>query len=136
VDVAGKEIRTYRDLAAWQRAMDLAECTYRVTEALPPDERFGLVSQMRRAAASVSANIAEGHGRGHRVEFRRYLQIARGSLCEVQTYAELTRRLGWIKGPDLTKLRDLCHEVDAILAGLLRSLGRKPQAGGSGTGAP
>ena len=130
MDVAGKGIRTYRDLVAWQKSVDLAVYTYRATNALPADERFGLVSQMRRAAASVPANIAEGHGRGRRVEFRRYLQIARGSLCEVQTYAELTRRLGWLKGPDLTKLRDLCHEVDAILAGLIRSLGRKPAAGG------
>jgi len=116
------DIRTYRDLVAWQKAMTLAECVYRVTTALPADERFGLVSQMRRSATSVPANIAEGFGRGRKAEFRRFLEIARGSLFELQTHAELARRMGWIKGLALTQMRDLMHELDAVLAGLIRSV--------------
>jgi len=118
-------IRTYRDLAAWQKAMALAEGTDRATETLPEAERFGLVSQMRRSATSVAANVAEGFGRGRKAEFRRFLEVARGSLFELQTHAELARRLGWLKGTALTEIRDLSHEVDAILSGLIRSVKRR-----------
>jgi four helix bundle protein len=75
---APSDIRTYRDLVAWQKGMALAELVYRATAALPPEEKFGLVSQMRRAAVSIPANIAEGFGRAGKVEFRRYLEISRG----------------------------------------------------------
>ena len=119
------DIRTYRDLAAWQKAMAMAEGTYRATETLPEAERFGLVSQMRRSAASVAANVAEGFGRGRKAEFRRFLEVARGSLFELQTHAELARRLGWLKGTLLKEIRDLSHEVDAILSGLIRSVKRR-----------
>ena len=119
------DIRTYRDLAAWKKAMALAQGTYRATETFPESERFGLVSQMRRSATSVAANIAEGFGRGRKAEFRRFLEVARGSLFELQTHAELARRLGWLKGTALTEVRDLSHEVDAILSGLIRSVKRR-----------
>ena len=119
------DIRTYRDLAAWQKAMTLAQGTYRATETFPESERFGLVSQMRRSATSVAANVAEGFGRGRKAEFRRFLEVARGSLFELQTHAELARRLGWLKGTALTEVRDLSHEVDAILSGLIRSVKRR-----------
>jgi len=115
-------IRTYRDLVAWQRAMELAEEVYRATAAFPGDEKFGLVSQMRRAAVSIPSNIAEGFGRKRRAEFKRFLEIARGSLFELQTQAELARRLGWLKGEGRKAIRDLTHELDAVLAGLVRSV--------------
>jgi len=115
-------IRTYRDLVAWQRAMELAEEVYRATAAFPGDEKFGLVSQMRRAAVSIPSNIAEGFGRKRRAEFKRFLEIARGSLFELQTQAELARRLGRLKGEGLKAVRDLTHELDAVLAGLVRSV--------------
>lgn len=79
---AKHDIRTYRDLAAWQKGMQLAETVYRVTVAFPSEEKFGLVSQMRRAAVSIPSNIAEGFGRARNTEFRRFLEIARGSLFE------------------------------------------------------
>lgn len=119
---APSDIRTYRDLVAWQKGMALAELVYRATAALPPEEKFGLVSQMRRAAVSIPANIAEGFGRAGKVEFRRYLEISRGSLFELQTHAELARRLGWLKGQPLSDLRGLARELDAVLMGLLRAV--------------
>jgi four helix bundle protein len=115
-------IRTYRDLIAWQKAMDLATLIYKGTRDFPKDERFGLVSQMRRAAVSIPSNIAEGFGRGRKAEFRRFLEISRGSLFEVQTQAELARRMEWLKGDHLAKTRDATRELDAILAGLIRSV--------------
>jgi len=116
------EIRTYRDLVAWQKAMALAEAVYRVTKDFPDMEKFGMVSQMRRSAVSVPSNIAEGFGRGAKIEFRRFLAITRGSLFELQTQAELARRMGWLKGEELSLLRELTRDTDAILSGLIRSV--------------
>jgi four helix bundle protein len=116
-----KPIRNYRDLIAWQKAMNLAKQAYQATLKFPNEERFGLTSQMRRAAVSVPSNIAEGFGRARKPEFRRFLEIARGSLFEFQTQAKLARRLGLLAGPGLTNLRDAAQELEAILNGLVRS---------------
>ena len=115
-------VRTYRDLIAWQKAMELAEKVYRATDTLPDGEKFGLISHMRRSAVSVPSNIAEGFGRARKVEFVRFLEIAKGSLFELQTQGELARRLGWLQGEPLAMIRDLTRELDAILSGLIRSL--------------
>ena len=115
-------IRTYRDLVAWQEGMELAERVYAATKEFPSEEKFGLVSQMRRAAVSIPSNIAEGFGRDRKAEFKRFLEMARGSLFELQTQAELARRIGWLKGDALGGLRDLAREVDAVIAGLVRSI--------------
>jgi four helix bundle protein len=115
-------VRNYRDLVAWQAAMDLAEQTYRATEAFPKAEQFGLTAQLRRSAVSVPSNIAEGFGRRKPVEFRRFLDIAKGSLFEFQTQAELARRMGWLKGDPLSSLRDLAGRADALVSGLRRSI--------------
>ena len=71
-------IRHYRDLEVWQKAMDLVEQVYRLAKALPPEERYGLTSQIQRAAVSIPANIAEGHGRLHRGDYVHHLSMARG----------------------------------------------------------
>ncbi len=88
------EVKSYQDLTVWQHAMDLASAVYALTKRLPDSEKFGLVSQMQRAAVSVPANIAEGHGSGQGRVFVRYLLISRGSLMELGTYLALIARLG------------------------------------------
>jgi len=118
--MSGRGAGSYRDLIAWQKGMELAEKVYTVTRHFPDEERFGLVAQMRRSAVSIPSNVAEGFGRGQQGEFHRFLGIARGSLFEVQTQAELARRLGWIKGPGLADLRERMRELDAILTALMR----------------
>ncbi|HWH53498.1 MAG TPA: four helix bundle protein [Gemmatimonadaceae bacterium] len=81
--------RSVRDLIVWQKAMAIAEQVYAVTHQFPPDERFGLVAQCRRAAVSIAANIAEGHGRRSTAFFIHFLRIARGSVSELDTELEL-----------------------------------------------
>jgi four helix bundle protein len=114
--------RDFRDLTAWQRAMDLAEAVYVQTAGFPNHETFGLRSQLRRAAVSLPSNIAEGQGRRSRREFRRFLAIACGSLSEIETQLLLAERLKYL-APDLTAhLIDKCAEVGRLLNGLMRSL--------------
>src|SRR6266511_4915364 len=76
---AAQTVRSHRDLVVWQRAIDLVECAYRISRRFPADERFGLTSQLRRAAVSVPSNIAEGHGRTPLAEYLHHLSIAKGS---------------------------------------------------------
>ena len=109
-------LRTYRDLVAWQVAMDLATAVCRAAACLPKEQKFGLAAQLRRSAISVPSNIAEGFGRGRRAEFKRFLEIARGGLFELQTQAEVARRMKWLQGPLLKEVRDLSHRLDALLS--------------------
>lgn len=99
--------------------MELAECCYRTTAMLPPSELYGLVSQMRRSAVSVPANIAEGHGRLHRKDYLRYLSIARGSLSELQTLLVLSSRLHPI---DTTPADALADQTARMLNTLIKHL--------------
>lgn len=117
-------IKTYRDLIAWQKAMALAKQVYHLASGMPEGERFGLTSQMRRAAVSVPSNIAEGYGRGSRTEYARFLRIARGSLMELQTQVLLAEQLTLIKVSD--QCRVLLMETDRVLQGLIRSI-QRPQ---------
>jgi four helix bundle protein len=116
-------VRTFRDLIAWQKSMTLARMIYRATMAMPADERFGLVSQMRRSAVSIPSNIAEGHARQSRADYLKHLRIARGSLAEVDTQYELATSLSMLSH-DQT-LEDLLQETDRVLQGLIRSLENK-----------
>src|SRR5688572_26837166 len=95
-DVRRQEIRSHRDLIVWQRAMDLVTSVYRLTEDFPKSELYGLTSQIRRCAASIPANIAEGQGRRLAGEFLQFLANARGSLLELDTHLEIAVRLGFI----------------------------------------
>jgi four helix bundle protein len=115
-------IRSYRDLIAWQRAMDLVEGVYRVTHSFPKDELYGLTSQLRRAAVSVPSNIAEGQGRGTVGEFIHYLRIAHGSLCETETQILIAQRLSYLNSQQVRALLDLAREVGRLINGLLTSL--------------
>jgi four helix bundle protein len=85
--------QSFRDLPVWQKSMQLTVTVYRITQDFPREEMYGLTSQLRRSAISVPSNIAEGQGRLNSTEFRQFLGIARGSLCELQTQLELARAL-------------------------------------------
>jgi four helix bundle protein len=117
--------RSYKDLVAWQKAMDLVTVTYRATAGFPKDELFGLTSQLRRAAVSIPSNIAEGQGRLSEREFRHFLGQARGSLMEVETQAQIEENLGHLRKEQTTTLMPQCAEVGRILNGLLASVSRQ-----------
>jgi four helix bundle protein len=114
--------KVYRDLRVWDQAMLLAEHVYEATKSFPPDERFGLTAQMRRAAASIPSNIAEGRGRGTDAELTRFCAIAYGSLMELETQAELAHRLGFLPNDSLALIVDDCGEVGRMLNALRSSL--------------
>ena len=116
------QIQNHRDLIVWQKAMDLVVSVYRVSKTFPKEETYGLTSQLRRAAVSVPANIAEGQGRRSKSEFRQFLGNARGSLLELDTHLEVALRLDYLGTQEHSQLRGQIHEVGRILNGLLRSL--------------
>ncbi len=118
------EIRSYRDLIAWQKAMDLCCRVYTASSHFPRDERFGLISRLRRAAVSIPSNIAEGYGRGRLQDYLRFLRMARGSLYELQTQLTLAVQLGFASGDSVGSTADLASEVDRILCGLITAVGR------------
>jgi four helix bundle protein len=113
---------SYEDLIAWQRAMELVDAIYKISSGWPGDERFGLTSQIRRAAVSVPANIAEGQGRNGRREFQQFLGIANGSICELETMTRVATRQGFQRVEDEARLLGLAKEVSRLVNGLIRSL--------------
>ena len=104
-------VRTYRDLIVWQKAMELAKEVYRIAEHLPVAERFGLASQLRRAAVSVPSNIAEGQARHHSAEFRQFLYQALGSLAELDTQLTLAPELGYLAAGETDQALALIEEL-------------------------
>jgi len=114
--------KSYRDLVAWQKAMDLVTAIYRITASFPREEIYGLTSQMRRAAVSVPSNIAEGQGRHGAAEFRHFLRQASGSLTELETQVMIAERLCYISPEAASEILRNAAEVGKILNGLLHSL--------------
>lgn len=113
------EIRSFRDLIAWQKSMGLCEQVYAISKHFPPDERFGLTVQIRRASVSIPSNIAEGYGRRSKQDYLRFLNIALGSLCEVETQLILSVKLGFANSDTVGPCLDLVREVDRVLCGLI-----------------
>ena len=116
------EINSHRDLMVWKRGMELAAETYRLAKLMPRSEEWRLVNQMLRAAASVPANIAEGHGRGTRKDYANFVAIARGSLAETETYLLLAIDVGLLDGEQTQKALSLCLESSKMLNALLNRL--------------
>ena len=118
---------TYRDLVAWQKSRQLVSAIYRSTANWPADERYGLTSQLRRAAVSIPANIAEGQGRLGSAELKHHLSIAHGSLCELETLLIVAADIGLIAGDVQSLLLADADEVGRLLRGFIRSLdGQRP----------
>ena len=118
-------IKSYRDLRVWQHAMALAEVCYRLTRDFPKEELFGLTSQIRRAAASIPANIAEGHGREHTRSFVQYLRIAQGSLKELETHLLLAERVEITSQSAIQPLLEHAVSLGKMIRTLIRSLQQK-----------
>ena len=113
---------SYHDLDVWQKSIELAEMSYRLSARFPREERFGITSQMRRSAASVAANIAEGANRHSLKEYLQFLGIASGSLAETETYLVLAQRLGIVEEEQIRLVQGRSSEVGKMLNGLKRSL--------------
>jgi four helix bundle protein len=109
-------------LKVWQEAMSVAERTYRLTSRFPKDEVYGMTSQIRRAAVSIAANIAEGHGRENSGSFIQFLRISQGSLKELETHLLLAARVGLVTTEEIETVLRQCDELGRMLRGLIRSI--------------
>jgi len=117
-------ITSYRDLEAWRLGMSLAEAVYALTRSFPPEERFGLTSQLRRSAVGIPSHVAEGHQHGTRA-YRHYVVMALGSQAECETQLELARRLALASPEQIAPVVDLAARVGRVLHGLARSLSQR-----------
>jgi len=115
-------VRDFRELKVWEKAHQLTLLVYRATTSLPADEKFGLTSQLRRAAASIPANIAEGCGRTGERELARFLQIAMGSASELEYHLLLARDLSFVDEGSYQQLQEPTIEVKRMLTALIRKL--------------
>ena len=112
----------FRNLIVWQKAMELVKAVYALTRKFPPDERYALTDQLRRAVVSIPSNIAEGNGRSSNADYGHFLSIARGSLYETMTQLQIAVDLGCIPVLDST-LESLISEVGRMLTTMLKKFG-------------
>ncbi|MCC5934892.1 MAG: four helix bundle protein [Balneolales bacterium] len=117
-----KSLKSYQELTVWQKSIDLTLKIYRHTSGFPTEEKFGITSQIRRAATSIPANIAEGQARRTTGEFLQSLGIARGSLAETETYLIISQKLGLISETVCEPLLNDCTEISKMLNGLMKAL--------------
>jgi four helix bundle protein len=123
--VANQVIQTFRDLHAWQAAMDLTMLSYELAKRFPATERFELSSQVRRAAVSIPANVAEGHSSGRDGRYLNHVRIAQGSLGELETEIDIAKRLGFISQREYGEAEELFRRTGQLLHGLARSVQRR-----------
>ena len=115
----------YKDLDVYKKSIDFVVDIYKTTESFPDSERFGLISQLRRAAVSLPSNLAEGSGRNGRKELINFLHIARGSLFEIGTQLEISQRLGFMSHDDYDKLEERRATIQRMMNALISSLRKK-----------
>ena len=118
-------LKNYRDLKVWQKSYRLCLDLYKITKKFPKEERYGLTSQIRRAAVSIPSNIAEGYGRKTTADYLRFLYIAYGSICELETQLLLSGDLNYINQKNLKALQDGTEEVERMHKALIKSLQNK-----------
>ncbi|MGC1483679.1 MAG: four helix bundle protein [Candidatus Acidiferrum sp.] len=121
---AKKKIESYQDLLVWRKSMDLVTMIYKIVIKLPLNEQYGLASQLRRAAGSIPANIAEGFGRWHWKEFVRFLLIANGSVKELETHLLIAVRLGLMQRSDIETSMQTAEEISKMIFALRAKLSR------------
>lgn len=112
----------FEKLEVWQKAIDFADAVYSITQKFPTDERFGLTSQMRRAAVSVFSNVAEGSSRFSNIDFARFVEIATGSVFEVVSQARIGLRRKFLTQDEHDSLYSIAEEQSRMLSGLRRKL--------------
>jgi four helix bundle protein len=113
-------VKSFKDLEVWKLSIDFVEDVYKLTNAFPGNEKFGLVPQMRRAAVSISSNIAEGQGRKNSKEFIQFLYITKGSLAEIETQLIICERLGYTS--NLIELTEKMKRIRMMIVGLINAL--------------
>jgi four helix bundle protein len=115
-------LKNYRELLVWQKSYRLCIEVYKITRGFPKEEKFGLTSQIRRAAVSVPSNIAEGYGRKTTPEYIRALYVAYGSHCELETQMLLSGDLGYIQAEEMNRIQEGIAEIERMLKALIKSL--------------
>ena len=118
------KIASYKDLLVWQKAITIVKEAYLLSKALPEDERFGLISQMRRCSVSIASNIAEGWGRNSTKSYIQFLRIARGSLMELETQLIICKELSYIKNENYNKITSLIVEESKMLNALIKAINK------------
>ena len=115
-------MHNFKDLKVWQKAIDLAVDVYKAMVTLPTDERYGLVSQMKRRSVSIPSNIAEGSGRGSELQFKHFLNIRQGSAFELETQLIIANRLGLLNDALTTNLTERTTEIQKMIYSLERKI--------------
>lgn len=115
-------IKSYKDLFIWQKSMVLVTGIYTITKTFPASEMYGLTSQLRRSAVSIPSNIAEGYGRNSTNDYKRFLQIAGGSLYELQTQIEIAFNLKYLEEQKHIEIIDLSIEIDKMLYSIIQKI--------------
>lgn len=116
------EIRDFKDLIIWQKGMDIAEQYYCLTKSFPKEELYGMIQQVRKASASIPANIAEGYGRRSKGDYARFLNISQGSTNELETHLILCQRVGLCEEKDIKPIIFLLQEETRMIASLIKKL--------------
>ena len=116
------EIKTHKDLIVWQKGVTFVTDIYKYSKSLPDDEKFGIISQLKRAAVSVPTNIAEGAARHSRKEYIQFLYISLGSASEIDTLLIIVGNLQYIEGNELSKFQQQASEIKKMLTSLIKSL--------------
>ncbi|WPF87335.1 four helix bundle protein [Cyanobacterium aponinum AL20118] len=121
----GNSVNDYKDLRVWKKGIDIAEQCYRLTQSFPKEEIYGLTSQIRRSAVSISSNIAEGYGRRTTAEYIRFLNIAQGSCNELETQLIIAQRIGYCTSESIQEINQELLSINRMLISLINKLKEK-----------
>ena len=122
------KISNFKQLDVWKKGIEIVELIYEISKKLPKEERYGLTSQMQKAAISIPSNIAEGYSRGYRKEFHRFCQMALGSCSELETHMIIDDRQGYLSKEDFTKLEECLNYESRMLWKLIKSLRKQKES--------
>ena len=118
----GAEVKTYKDLLVWQKAIHFVTQVYKAVKGFPQEELYGLTSQIKRAAVSIPSNIAEGYGRKSTKDYIRFLQIAMGSIFEIQTQLEISKNLEFVSESSFGELYEYSREIERMLSSMINKV--------------